>query len=265
MPESLSAGDSGIPDHLRTTSSVFEPIDGVAPDGPIDEVFDHDAFDTKMDAAKLMATLLEAANPEQAGPMSDYMRGQFPFLGIKTDERRKLTKPFFREARGDAHADWSFVSGAWAYPFREFQYAAIDYLQEMVPTMSGADLPRLRTLIESKSWWDSVDALRKVVTGVVGQDSNATSTMLDWAEADNLWTRRVAITYQLGLKDNTDTELLARIVRTNFGTDEFFINKAIGWALRDYSKTSPEWARAFISTHSESMDALAVREASKYL
>lgn len=89
--------------------------------------------------------------------------------------------------------------------------------------------------------------------------------MLEWSKDEDFWLRRTAIDHQLCRKDKTNTELLEKILVNNFGSDEFFINKAIGWSLRDYSKTNPEYVKAFISKYSDQMANLSIKEASKYL
>ena len=89
--------------------------------------------------------------------------------------------------------------------------------------------------------------------------------MLEWSKDEDLWVRRIAIDHQLCRKEKTNTELLERIIVNNFGSDEFFINKAIGWALRDYSKTNPEWVKDFVNKYNTKMHSLSIKEASKYI
>lgn len=89
--------------------------------------------------------------------------------------------------------------------------------------------------------------------------------MLEWSTDEDFWMRRIAIDHQLCRKEKTNTELLEKILVNNFGSSEFFINKAIGWILRDYSRTNPDWVRCFLQTYSDKVDKLSVREASKYL
>lgn len=117
----------------------------------------------------------------------------------------------------------------------------------------------------TKSWWDTVDVLNKVCGQIFLKDNTISDTMTAWSLDENMWVRRCAIEFQLLLKDKTDTHVLAEILENNLGSDEFFINKAIGWALRDYSKTNPAWVSAFIETHQEKMNNLSIREGSKYL
>ena len=273
------------------SEDYFGAFDGMAPNGPIDPAFDHEAFDTSMDGAGVMAALFAVANPENAGPMSAYMRNQFPFLGVKSTERRAALKPFLAQARKDPHADWSFVASCWAYPQREFQYAGIDYLLAMKKKLTVADLPRIKTLMTGKSWWDTIDALDPVVYAIVKVDraeaaaaggagsagnadgdvgrtaragrSAAVATMRDWARDENFWVRRAAIIHQLSAKADTDAELLAEIIEANLGSDEFFINKAIGWALRNYARVNPDWVLDFVASHD--LAPLSKREALKHL
>lgn len=184
------------------------------------------------------------------------MRDQFAFLGVATPERRAASRVVLRERR--QAADWDFVAECWAAPEREFQYVACDHLKQ-VP-LTRAELPRLKELVSTKSWWDTVDALAKPV----GRVADAAS-MHSWADDADLWVRRAAILHQLGRGDATDTELLARINRVNLGGEEFFIAKSIGWALRDYSRSDPDWVRGFLTEHAAELPTLARREAAKHL
>ena len=251
-------------------NNYFDAFDHVAPDGPIDPGFDAEAFDTRMDAAGIVAELFRHADAEQAEQMAAYMRDQFPFLGVRADARKALTRPYFKVAKKDDRVDWSFVSSAWAYPQREFQYVAVDYLRVVAGKLSAEDLPKLHTLIESKSWWDTVDMFHPVIRQIAEREPEAKTAMREWARADNVWTRRSAIIFQLGSRAGTDTELLSEIIVANLGrqgsapgTEDFFINKAIGWALREYSKTDADWVRAFLADHE--LANLSMREASRYL
>ena len=127
------------------------------------------------------------------------------------------------------------------------------------------DISRLKYLIVTKSWWDTVDLLAKVVGSLVIRIEGYDQIMLEWSKDSNIWLKRVAILYQLSLKEKVDKQVLERILVNNLGDSEFFINKAIGWALRDYSKFDPEWVREFIEKNKNGMANLSIREASKYL
>ena len=127
------------------------------------------------------------------------------------------------------------------------------------------DIPRIKVYIKCKSWWDTTDSLDRVIGQIGLRDSRVDALMLEWSLDDDFWVRRVAIDHQLCRKEKTNTELLEKILVNNFGSDEFFINKAIGWSLRDYSKTNPEWVRAFVEKHADRMSKLSVKEAGKYI
>ncbi len=128
-----------------------------------------------------------------------------------------------------------------------------------------ADLPRLKKLAQSKSWWDSIDGLDKLVGKIVLVNPEAKQIILEWSLDDDFWLRRIAIDHQLLQKEKTDTKLLEQIPINNLNQTEFFINKAIGWSLRDYSKTNPDWVRAFLDKYRSQMAGLSIREASKYI
>jgi 3-methyladenine DNA glycosylase AlkD len=209
-------------------------------------------------------TFRKHANPERALAMRAYMRNQFKFLGIPTPERRKLSADFLK-TMGQKSADWVFVNKCWKQPEREFQYLAKDYLAKVAASLIPADIPKLRQLALAKSWWDTIDGLDVIVGGIALRFPEVNETILAWSADDNFWLRRMAIDHQLGRKDKTDTALLERIVANNFGQSEFFINKAIGWSLREYSKTDPQWVRGFIERHGSELTSLSIREASKYI
>ncbi len=205
-----------------------------------------------------------AANPEKAAPMSAYMRDQFPFLGIPTPERRKLSREFYKSVDKTA-VDWDIVFKCWRQPEREFQHLAVDYLARLKSLLSAADIPNLRELVVHKSWWDTVDGINAIIGDIAWRCPEAKDTLLKWSREENLWLRRIAIIHQLIRKEKTDTDLLERIIVNNLGQKEFFINKAIGWSLRQYSKTDPAWVRGFIERHRSKMAPLSIREASKYI
>lgn len=212
----------------------------------------------------IFETFRSAANPEKAAGMSAYMRNRFPFLGISTPERRKLSRDFFRSV-GRTAVDWEFIFECWRQPEREFQYLAVDYLSRMKALLTAADISKLCCLAVQKSWWDTVDGLDVVIGNVALRCPEVKETLLAWSMDENIWLRRIAIDHQLMWKDRTDTDLLERVIVNNLGQSEFFINKAIGWSLRQYSKTDPAWVRSFIERHRSRMAPLSIREASKYI
>lgn len=205
-----------------------------------------------------------AANPAKAVPMSAYMRDQFPFLGIPTSERKKLSRDFLK-AKSRGVVDWKFIFNCWEQPEREFQYLAVDYLERVATALTPLDIPNLRKIIVTKSWWDTVDGLDAIVGGLALRFPDMNNILLTWSVDENFWLRRIAIDHQLTRRDKTDTVLLEQILVNNLGQKAFFVNKAIGWALRDYSKTNPDWVRGFLKKYGERMSSLSIKEASKYI
>jgi len=210
----------------------------------------------------IFGILRAAADPEKAVSMKAYIRDQFDYLGIPTPIRRKLSRDFIKAQKA---VDWTFISKCWEQPEREFQYLAVDCLDKLKSTLLPADVPKLQKLITTKSWWDTVDALDVVMSDIALRWPEVNDTLLKWSTGENIWLRRVAIDHQLLRKDKTDTALLERVIVNNFGGSEFFINKAIGWSLREFSKTDPEWVRAFIGKYKDKMSNLSIREGNKYL
>ncbi len=205
-------------------------------------------------------------NEANAGPMRKYMKGHFPFLGIKKPLRSQLEKQFFKETgilKEPFQQD--FVWDLWEKEEREYQYTALVYLEKSLKKLQKTDLPFMEKLILTKSWWDSVDAIAPKPVGEIAAryPEVITETIDGWAVSDNMWLRRAAILFQLKYKQQTDEELLYRYIVQNSGSKEFFIQKAIGWALREYSKSNPASVKAFIA--GERLAPLSVREGSKYL
>ena len=218
-----------------------------------------------MDFNKLYEEMIQHKNEEQAQKMSKYMLNKFEYIGIKTPERREIFKNFFKEYKNEEKIDWEFVNKCWENKYREFQYIAADYLKNMKDKLTIDDIPKFKRLILKKSWWDTIDNLDMTIGALALKDSNVNKILLEWSLDENIWLRRIAIDHQLLRKEKTNTELLEKILKNNLGQAEFFINKAIGWALRDYSKISPEWVRNFIEENRENMAKLSIKEASKYL
>ncbi|MDQ0430341.1 3-methyladenine DNA glycosylase AlkD [Planomicrobium stackebrandtii] len=203
-------------------------------------------------------------NDDLAIPMAAYMRHQFDFLGIKTPLRKALLREQFLEYQlpdpGEISEEvWKLYN----LTEREYQYAAIALLEKMKKQLTIEDLPFLQELIESKSWWDSVDSIAPRTLGhVIGTDRAAgRAAMFAWSESPNMWTNRAAILHQLKYKQQTDTTGLSHIILQHATSSEFFIQKSIGWALREYAKTDADWVQSFIFKNS--IMPLSKREALK--
>lgn len=207
----------------------------------------------------------ENADPENAVKMAKYMRNRFIFYGIPTPKRKKLYRDFLKEEKRNKIIDWGFLDQCYDDEHREFQYLVTDYLSELNSLLTYDDIPAIRKYIDRKQWWDTIDSLDQVIGKIGLRDERVDALMLEWSTDEDFWVRRIAIDHQLLRKDKTNTVLLEKIIVNNFGSDEFFINKAIGWSLRDYSKTDPEWVRDFIERYRNWMDNLSIREAGKYI
>lgn len=189
------------------------------------------------------------ADPARATGMASYMRDQFSFLGIPSTPRKEACKPVLSALK---ELDTDFVSDCFGAAEREYQYVACDHINRVGIT----DLGFARALVQTKSWWDTVDSLAKPIGANHDDD-----LMKTWALDEDFWVRRIAIIHQLGRKKNADAALLAWIIEQNLGSSEFFINKAIGWALRDFARHDPSWVRAFVDA--TDLSPLSRREALK--
>ena len=202
---------------------------------------------------------------EAAAAMSKYMRNLFDFYGLPTPKRKEVYRDFIKAEKKAKAIDWEFLDNCYEDKHREFQYLVYDYLLAAKQYVSFEDIPKIKKYITTKSWWDTTDFLCKVIGDIGLRDARVKDLMIDWSKDENIWLKRTAIEHQLGLKDKTDTGLLELVIVNSFGSHEFFVNKAIGWALRDYSKTDPEFVKGFINRHRDEMDSLSIKEASKYI
>jgi len=207
----------------------------------------------------------ENRNDEKAAAMSKYMKDKFKYYGIPTPLRKSIYREWLKKEKASGKIDWEFLDKCYEDEHREFQYFVIDYLSLMQKSLTYDDVPKIRKYIKEKQWWDTIDGFDRIIGDIAFADDRINALMLEWSKDDDFWIRRIAIDHQLLRREKTDTELLEKIVVNNFGSNEFFINKAIGWSLREYSKTNPNWVRDFINKHRDEMDKLSIREASKYI
>ncbi len=202
---------------------------------------------------------------EQSKKMSAYMKNMFSFLGLPKPILSAITKPYMKAGKKQPDFDWNFVFTCWDKPYREAQYVAVGYVMDNEDKLVKEDIDKIKRLITEKSWWETVDSLDAVCGTLVEKYPELKETMRQWSCSDNLWLRRTAIDFQQRFKETTDTKLLAEIIENNLNSKEFFINKAIGWSLREYSKTDADWVRAFLSKNESGLSSLSKKEASKYL
>lgn len=201
-------------------------------------------------ADEVRVSLSEVADPAKAEPMRRYMNSQMPFLGVQKPVLVKVMRPLIRGA-SEGEAITAAVD-LWDHAeYREHRYAALLLLRGR-----PVDETLARHLIMTGAWWDYVD---EVATKLLPAQVDRRA----WASDDNMWIRRAAIISQVGRKQATDPTLLIDVIVPNTSDRRFWITKAIGWALRDYARTDPDFVRAFVASHD--LAPLSVREATKHL
>jgi 3-methyladenine DNA glycosylase AlkD len=210
--------------------------------------------------ADLRDVLAANANRENANNMRKYMRDQFAFYGIKAGPLRVLSKEFVR-----AQKDLSAVLPLWACSQRECQQIAIDIVRRQVKRRPAEDIELAYEIITQKSWWDTVDTLAVHYVGTLCRNHPQLirSHIIPWSTNPDFWLRRTAILFQLKYKEALDTNLLTQIILANVDSDEFFIQKSIGWVLREYSRTDAGFVHRFVEEHD--LPALSRREALRHL
>jgi 3-methyladenine DNA glycosylase AlkD len=216
---------------------------------------------------RLVQRYAAARDPERAGPAEAYMRDQFPFLGLPAPTQRALARSVLAGLPAPDEDDLRTVALAcWELDEREYQYFACDWLRAHVAVPGPEFLATISTLITTRSWWDTVDPLAtRVVGGLVRRHPELTAEMDAWSAAENMWLVRTAILHQLHYGAETDTGRLFDYCTRQAGHRDFFIRKAIGWALRQYARTEPGEVSSYVATHRDQLSPLSVREATKHL
>ncbi len=215
--------------------------------------------------------LRAAADPAKAAGMQAYMKSAMPFLGVQAPTARRVFRAAILAHPPADRAGWhDTVRALWhEATHREERYGALALAGHRLyrAYQDPRTLPLYRELVVSGAWWDTVDDLasRKVGPILRGYPGEVAPVVRAWSTDPDLWLRRTAILSQLGAKAGTDVELLADCIEPNLEDREFFVRKAIGWALRDYAYASPDWVRAFVAAHAERLSPLSRREATKHL
>ncbi len=207
------------------------------------------------------------ANPLNAAPMKKYMRNQFEFLGIKAPQATALWREFIKSNGLPPFEKLDLISRElWGLKQREFQYIAMNLIEKYEKKLEPEFIETLEHLIVTKSWWDTVDLLAGHPVGAMFKKYPKAKEkyLKKWRKSENIWLRRAALLFQLGYKKETDFDLLCEIIKENLGSDEFFINKAIGWALRQYAHTNPAPVKEFVNATKE-LHPISKREALKNL
>jgi 3-methyladenine DNA glycosylase AlkD len=211
------------------------------------------------------AALRPLADADRAAGAKAYLRGRFDCFGIGTPERRAAVGQLIRGFKpATAEELRETADGLWAMREREYQYVAADLLTRYQAVLSLGDLPWLLNLAQRKSWWDTVDCIVKVVGKVVRRAGAKGVRAMDRAvKHEDFWVRRIAMLHQLGWRDDTVTERLFRYAELLAAEKEFFVRKAIGWALRDYAWHDWLAVEAFLESTAAPLSGLTVREARK--
>lgn len=208
------------------------------------------------------------SDPDRAVKSAQYMKNKFMYYGIDATQRKVIQKTWFNELKqAEGTFDhWELIREMWDKDQREIHYVAIDWLNSWKKSIiQKEDIIHLEWLITNHSWWDSVDAIASNYLGEYFKKfpQECKETIEDWRNSDNMWLNRSCLIYQLKYKDEVDFELLKSLIKQYQPNNEFFIQKAIGWALRQYSKFNPEAVRAFINEIN--LQGLAKREGAKYI
>jgi 3-methyladenine DNA glycosylase AlkD len=208
------------------------------------------------------------ADPKKAGPMQAYMKSAMPFYGIQAPLLRELCLPLFEQHTLTTAAAWrQAIAGLWdTATRRELRYAALELAayQPYQRFVSMALVPLYRRLIQEGAWWDTVDSLAHGVAVLLATyPAPLKRTLRAWAKQDNIWLRRVAIISQINAGEGTDLELLYDCIAPSLDSKEFFLRKAIGWALREHAKTDPAEVRRYLTANRMRLSPLAVKEAER--
>lgn len=190
------------------------------------------------------------ADPVRAAGMEAYMRGRFRFFGIPTPERRRLSRQALRQPFGSLGELEATLRDLWDRDERELQYFAVELAERNARLWEPRFLETLRWMILTKSWWDTVDVLASHhLGGLLRRYPELMPERDAWVESGELWLQRAALLHQLGYKESTDAERLFRDCERLAGERDFFLRKAVGWALRQYSYVDPEAVRRFVDSH----------------
>jgi len=199
--------------------------------------------------------------------MSKYMKGHFYFFGIKNPLRQTIMREWWREQSIKNEYDLKFfISSLWKLDKREFQYVALDFGKRFKRLFTPESIPFIRECVTTKSWWDTVDTVASHFTGAVVYQYPKTGKVMDkWIDDENMWIRRAAILHQLNFKERTNGDRVFRYCEKRMHKSEFFIRKAIGWALRQYSYVDGNAVFQIVKDNKSELSTLSKTEALKAL
>jgi 3-methyladenine DNA glycosylase AlkD len=212
--------------------------------------------------SQLTRLFKQHANTEKAAGAKAYMRNQFNYLGLTAPLRQRISKAYIKTQLPGYSELETIVKELWQMPEREYQYFAIDLILAFKKKWTKDLITLIEFILVNKSWWDTVDAASNL-TGPYfklfpGQTDKITG---GWNRSENIWLQRSSILFQLKYKKDTNTDLLKKYILALKSSKEFFVQKAIGWALREYSKVNSKWVQDFVKQNK--LAALSEREALK--
>ena len=226
---------------------------------------------SRVEPARLLASLRQVSDPARAPLMQAYMKSPMPFLGVSAPVRRALLRALWKDVCWERADAWrADVLAVWrGATYREERYAAVDLCghRRAKAFQTPEALPLYEVLIVTGAWWDTVDELAAHRVGglLVRYPAPISATMREWSRSDDLWKRRTAILCQLRRKDDLELPLLWDCLEPSLGSKEFFLRKAIGWALRQLAWRQPEVVQRYVRDHQEQLSPLSRREALKNL
>lgn len=200
---------------------------------------------------KLEASFANKSNPENAATMAKYMRNYFSFFGIKTVVRRQIINSIAKDCKAEIEKKSREIAlELYSKPQRELHYCAIEILiNQLKGNYRKEDIHLIEKLILTNSWWDSVDTIAKYILGqyLLEYPSETETVIKNFSNAENMWLNRSSILFQLGYKKKTNFDLLKSECEKHKNSNEFFIQKAIGWALREYAKSNPQTVKNYVN------------------
>lgn len=216
----------------------------------------------------LITQMRNLSNTAQGTKMTAYLKGHFPCLGVMAPVRKELLKDFLQEHGKPGTTEWEdVVKTLWEQPEREFQYLSQDLLIKYKSKYREEHLDWFESLICDRSWWDTVDHLASHCVGAyfLHYPEQRYAAIDRWLSGDDRWLKRTAIIFQLKYGNKTDAALLGQVITDLMHEQDFFIRKAIGWALRQYSRFDADFVRTFVDTHEQALSGLSKKEALRLL
>lgn len=216
---------------------------------------------------EITKSLRKQANAKEAEAMKKYLLNQFPFYGLKKPQRSLICKPLYAKLKGQIDETWILETAKllWAKEEREYHTIAIDVFDKHKKLITPKSFKTLEKMATTHSWWDSVDGISScAIAPMVLKYPEMKKEMQRFSKDKNMWLNRISIIYQILYKEKTDKEFLFKVCERHMHREEFFIRKAIGWALRQYAKTNKKEVYAFVEKNKDKLSGLSYREVLKH-